>query len=89
MLKNKLRARESAEYVFVHEGISYYAVSNKINVSNWYITSVIDVNKADYIQRQVGLYQLGMLFIMLLMGIALTVQAYNHERESVRKTREG
>ena len=41
--------------------------------------------KRTYIQRQVGMYQIGMLFIMLLMGIAMTVQAYNHERVSVRK----
>ena len=33
-LKEKLRAGESADYVFVHEGVRYYATSSKTNVSN-------------------------------------------------------
>jgi hypothetical protein len=33
----------------------------------------------------VTLYQMGMLFIMLLAGVSMAAQAYLHERTTVRK----
>ncbi len=84
-LQVELTNQLQAEFEFEHDGQTYYAVCEAVGVRDWYVVSAVGGDAADMIQRQVGLYQMGMLFIMLLMGVALTLQAYNHERNTVKK----
>lgn len=63
----------------------YYAVAEPVGVLDWRVITLVSSTTADNIQRHVSMYLLGMLFIILLVGISMTVQAFLHERATVRK----
>lgn len=83
-LKNEMHASGRTQFRFRRDGKSYYAVCEAMGIDDWHVFSIVPADAADGLQRQVGLYQMGMLFIMLLAGTAMAVQAYNHERASVQ-----
>ena len=84
-LKNELGDNKIIETHFTYDAESYHAVSIKVHVSDWYVVTFVPGSAADYIQRQVSIYQLGMLFIMLVVGISLSIQSYLHERATIQK----
>jgi diguanylate cyclase (GGDEF)-like protein/PAS domain S-box-containing protein len=73
------------QFQFQKDGEWYYAASGAVNVCDWYVFSVVSSDAADTIQRQVNLYLMGMLFIMLLVGISMAAQSYLHEQTTVAK----
>ena len=84
-LKNQIRDGKTIRYRFTYQGAWYYAVSEKVNTFNWYVLSIVPASAADVVQQQVRMYLLGMLFIMLLVGVSMTMQAYLHEQSTVAK----
>ncbi|NLI52859.1 MAG: diguanylate cyclase [Clostridiales bacterium] len=84
-LKKELGSSRQIQFRFRYGGEAYYAVCEAANPCGWYIISIVSGDDADYIQRHVTLYQMGMLFIMLLAGVSMAAQAYLHERTTVRK----
>ena len=84
-LKDQIREGNSIQYRFSCQGNWYYAASEKVDSFNWYVLSIVPSSAADIVQRQVSSYLMGMLFIMLLVGIAMTTQAYMHEQSTIQK----
>ncbi|MEA4869161.1 MAG: diguanylate cyclase [Christensenella sp.] len=85
LLKNQIREGRAVQYRFSYKGAWYYAVSEKVNAFNWYVLSIVPAVTADVVQQQVSMYLLGMLFIILLVGISMTTQAYLHEQSTIKK----
>ena len=75
----------TTEFTYQYHDVKYYAVATAIGVLDWRVVTFVSGEKADYIQRQVNMYQMGMLFIMLTVGISMAIQSYIHERITVRK----
>lgn len=84
-LKDQIRDGKVIQYRFSYQGAWYYAVSEKVGAFNWYVLSIVPASAADVVQQQVRMYLLGMLFIMLLVGISMTMQAYLHEQSTIAK----
>lgn len=84
-LRNELGDNKIIETHFAYGVESYHAVYIKVDVGDWYVATFAPGSAANYIQRQVSVYQLGMLFIMLVVGISLSIQSYLHERATIQK----
>lgn len=82
-LKTVLRQDQYVTFRFNASGKSYYAVCERLLKYDWFVFSVASGDVADTIARQVGMQQIGMLFIILLVGVAMSTQAYRHERATV------
>ncbi len=84
-LKMKLHENQIVSFRFSSAGVPYYAVCEKLNAYDWYVFSVVPGDVADAIAHQVSMYQMVMLFIILLVGVSMAAQSYRHERETVIK----
>lgn len=72
-------------YTFEYRGSRNYAVTAPIDVLDWRIVTLVSSDTADTAQRQVNLYLIGMLIVMLAVGVSMAIQAYVHEQATVRK----
>ena len=84
-LKQAVLDGEGMEFSFSYAGEKYYTVIEPLGIRDWYMFSTIDASTADSIQRQVGGYVFAMFAIVLAVGMAMTLQAYMHERATVRR----
>ncbi len=84
-LTSDLGRQSQIRFHFNYNEETYHAICEATGVCGWYIITMAPGSTADYIQHQVSVYQTGMLFIMLVVGISLSVQSYLHERATVRK----
>lgn len=84
-LKQAMLGGESTDFSFISEGETYYAVFEPLGICDWYMFSMVDGATADTIQRQVGGYVFAMFAIVLAVGVAMTLQAYLHERATIRR----
>ena len=84
-LKDQAREGDPIQYRFMFQGDWYYAASEQVSTFDWYVLSVVPASAADVVQQQVSSYLMGMLFIMLLVSIAMTSQAYMHEQTTIQK----
>ncbi len=83
-LCEKIQQNQIAEFRFHISGQLYYATCEKLTVYDWYVFSIVPAENADIIARQVSTYQMAMLCIILLVGISMAAQAYEHEQETVK-----
>lgn len=84
-LTDVMRQKNIIAFPFSVENRSYYTVVVRMEKLNWYVFSVVNSESADAISDQVSMYQMAMLFIILLVGVSMAAQAYEHERETVVK----
>ena len=72
-------------FSYRYHDISYYAVTTPVGVLDWCIITFVSSETADVVQRQVSLYLVVMLSIVVMVGVLMAAQAYVHERVTVRK----
>ncbi len=84
-LKRAMLDGEEMAFYFSYEGEKYYTVIEPLGICDWYVFSTIGGTTADTIQRQVGAYVSAMFVIVLAVGVAMTLQAYFHERATIRR----
>ncbi|MDP3446477.1 MAG: diguanylate cyclase [Eubacteriales bacterium] len=84
-LKTILQQDQIVTFRFSAAGKGYYAVCESLPEYGWFVFSVASSDVADTIARQVSMQQMGMLLIILLVGVAMAAQAYEHERVAVEK----
>ncbi len=87
-IKDAMREKGISAFRFEYDNVPYYAVVVRMESLNWYVFSTVECAVADTITGQVGVYQMAMLFIILLVGISMAAQAYEHEKETVKKLEE-
>lgn len=84
-LKDAMRKKHLIAFRFHDANEEYYAVAVRMESYNWYVFSYVECEVADVISDQVSVYQMAMLLIILLVGISMAAQAYEHEKETVKK----
>jgi len=84
-LKDRLRQNQLVAFRFEYDGEVYYAVCEWLPNYDWYIFTVVPGSVADVISRQVSVYQMVMLVIILLVGSSMAAQSFRHEQETVEK----
>ena len=84
-LRDAMRERNITAFHFRVQEQDYYAVTEHMANSNWNIFTMVESQTADIIVKQVSVYHAAMLLIILLVGISMAAQAYQHERETVLK----
>ena len=84
-LRDAMRERNITAFHFRVQQQDYYAVTVHMTDSNWNIFTMVESQTADIIAKQVSGYHVAMLLIILLVGISMAAQAYQHERETVIK----
>ena len=80
-----LKRGVTTSFTYSYYDNQYYAVTAPVGVQDWRIIAFVSSDVADAVQRQVNLYLIGMLIVMLAVGILMAVQAYLHEQVTVRK----
>ena len=80
-----LKRGETISYTYQYNTMSFYAVTAPVGVLDWRVITFVDTVAADSVQRQVNLYLIGMLIVVLAVGIGMAIQAYIHEQATVRK----
>ena len=85
LLKEQLSKDQFVTFRLRYEGRPYYAVCVRLAAYDWYVFSIVPGDVADTISKQVSMYQMAMLFIILLVGVSMSAQAYRHERETVKE----
>lgn len=83
-LKERLRQDQIVAFRFVYEKEVYYAVCERLPDFDWYVFTMVPASVADVITRQVSMYHMAMLCIILLVGVSMAAQSYRHERETVQ-----
>lgn len=84
-IKDAMREKRITVFHFQYDGQSYYAVVERMRALNWYVYTMVDCQTADIIARRVSVYHGAMLLIILLVGVSMIAQAYEHEKETVAK----
>ena len=84
-LKQAMRNSEEKDFYFYYEGERYYTVIQPIGISDWYVFSTVDGTTADTIQRHVSTYVSSMFLIVFAVGIAMILEAFLHERTTVKR----
>ncbi len=84
-LKEKLAKDQYVAFRFRNQGTPYYAVCVRLAAYDWYVFSVVPSKVADVIANKVSVYQMAMLCVVLLTGVAMAAQSFRHERETVSK----
>lgn len=84
-LKERLKQDQIVAFSYTHEKEAYYAVCEWLPNYDWYVFTVVPSSVADVISRQVSMYQMTMLVIMLLVGSSMAAQSFRHEKETVAK----
>lgn len=84
-LKAKLRRDQIVTFRFYSSDQIYYAACEWLSEQDWYVFALVPGDVADGISNQVSMYQMVMLFIVLLTGVSMAAQSYRHERETVSK----
>lgn len=84
-IKGAMRDKQMIAFRFLYEKKPFYAVIVRLEEYNWYVFSIVECDVADTISDHVSVYQMAMLFIILLIGVSMAAQAYEHERETVLK----
>lgn len=72
-------------FSYLYHDITYYAVTAPVDVLDWRIITFVSSETADVVQKQVSLYLVVMLSIIVAVGVLMAAQAYIHERITVRK----
>jgi diguanylate cyclase (GGDEF)-like protein/PAS domain S-box-containing protein len=80
-----LKRGVTTSYTYQYSTRSFYATCAPVGVLDWRVITFVDTAVADVVQRQVTMYLIGMLLVMLTIGIAMAIQAYVHEQSTVRK----
>ena len=80
-----LKRGVTASYTYQYDTKSFYAATAPVGVLDWRVITFVDTLAADSVQRQVNLYLIGMLIVVLAVGIGMAIQAYVHEQATVRK----
>lgn len=80
-LKKGITAGISYQY----NGVKHYAVAAPVGFLDWRVITFISSETSDNIQRHVSMYLLGMLFLVLMIGGSVSIQAFLHERMAVGK----
>jgi len=83
-----LKRGETASFSYRYGDMTYYAVTTSLELLDWRMITIVSSETADAASRQVNVYLIGMLVIMLTVGISMAAQAYVHERFAVRKLEE-
>ncbi|HWQ98872.1 MAG TPA: diguanylate cyclase [Clostridia bacterium] len=84
-LKERVKQDQIVAFRFTYERETYYTVCEWIPKYDWYVFTVVPSSVADVITRQVSMYHMAMLLIILLVGTSMAAQSYRHERETVKK----
>jgi diguanylate cyclase (GGDEF)-like protein/PAS domain S-box-containing protein len=84
-LKEQLKQNQIVAFRYMVDRDIYYAVCERLPDYDWYVFTVVPGAVADVITRQVSMYQMAMLFIILLVGSSMAAQSYRHEKETVKK----
>ena len=84
-LRDAMRERNISAFHFSYQGQGYYAVTERMANRNWNMFTMVECKTADIIANQVRVYHVAMLLIILLVGVSMAAQAYEHERETVIK----
>ena len=84
-LKERVKQDQIVAFRFTHERETYYTVCEWMPKYDWYVFTVVPSSVADVITRQVSMYHMAMLFIILLVGTSMAAQSYRHEQETVKK----
>jgi diguanylate cyclase (GGDEF)-like protein/PAS domain S-box-containing protein len=84
-LKQVMRNGEAINFYFHHEGEKYYAAIEPLGIRDWYMFSTIGGTTADTIQRHVSAYVSAMFIIVFAVGIAMILEAFLHERTTVKR----
>jgi len=84
-LKERVKQDQIVAFRFTHERETYYTVCEWMPKYDWYVFTVVPGSVADVITRQVSMYHMAMLLIILLVGTSMAAQSYRHERETVKK----
>ena len=80
-----LKRGVTTSFTYQYHNKSFYAATTPVGVLGWQMISFVDTVTADAVQRQVNMYLIGMLIVMLTVGISMAIQAYVHERITVQK----
>ncbi len=83
-LQDALGSNSVIQFRFRYEGTYYYAVCEAMDVCDWYTVSIVSADLADTTVRKVSLYQVVMISVILLVGVAMAARAYEHERKTVQ-----
>lgn len=70
---------------YQYNNVKHYAVAAPVGFLDWRVITFISSETSDNIQRHVSMYLLGMLFLVLMIGGSVSVQAFLHERMAVGK----
>ncbi len=84
-LKQVMRNSEERDFYFYYNGERYYTVIEPIGINDWYVFSTVDGTTADTIQRHVSAYVSAMFLIVFAVGIAMILEAFLHERTTVKR----
>jgi diguanylate cyclase (GGDEF)-like protein/PAS domain S-box-containing protein len=84
-LKEQLKQNQIVAFRYIVDREVYYAVCEWLPDYDWYVFTVVPGAVADVISRQVSLYLMAMLLIMLLVGTSMAAQSFRHEQETVKK----
>lgn len=84
-LKQAMLSGQEKRFHFSYYGEKYYTVIEPLGIQDWYLFSMVSATTADSIQRPVGAYISAMFAIIIIVGVAMTFQAYMHERATVRR----
>ncbi len=85
LIREQVAKERVATFRFVSSGQAYYTACNWIPAYDWYVFTVVPASIADGIARNVNMYQIWMLAVILLIGALMAAQSYRHERETVEK----
>ncbi len=80
-----LKRGVTTSFTYQYYNNNFYAATTPVGVLDWQMISFVDTVTADAVQRQVNMYLIGMLIVMLAVGVSMAIQAYLHEQATVRK----
>ena len=84
-IREQVEKERIATFRFVSFQQTYYAACQWIPAYDWYVFTVVPGSTADGIARNVSIYQIVMLIIILSVGTSMALQSFRHERETVKK----
>ena len=84
-LKKTIKQDQIVTFRFHSSKEAYYGACEWLAEQDWYVFTLVPGDVADGISKQVSMYQMAMLFIILLIGVSMAAQSYRHEQETVAK----
>jgi len=80
-----LKRGVSTSFTYRYKENTFYAATAPVGVLDWRVITFVASDAADAVRRQVNIYLIGMLIVMLTVGVSMAIQAYVHEQGTVRK----